>query len=706
MHSGMKFADPELPVAERIRDLVARMTIEEKISQMQHDAPAIPRLGIPEYNWWNECLHGVARAGKATVFPQAIGLAATFNPDLVLRVASAISDEARAKHHQALRQGNRAQYFGLTYWSPNINIFRDPRWGRGHETYGEDPCLTSRMGVAFVRGLQGDHPRYLKVVATPKHYAVHSGPEPKRHSFDARVSRRDLVETYLRAFRACVVEGGAFSVMGAYNRTNGEPCCASATLLGRFLREQWGFRGYVVSDCGAVCDIHQGHRVAADAAEAAAMAVKAGCDLECGCTYRALGDALRRGLVSEADIDRCVSRLMEARIRLGMFDPEEINPWAAIPPARVHCVEHRRLALEAARQSVVMLKNADRLLPLDGSRLRKIAVVGPTAFDHGVLLGNYHGYSGTLTTILEGIVNAASPGLQVEYAKGCELAGGRPADENHIRWVTGGADAIIAVLGYAPSLEGEEGETGDSEIVLGGDRRVLHLPGSQLDLLKKLHATGKPVILVLTGGSPIEIAWAEENIPAILAVFYPGEEGGNAVADVIFGNCNPAGRLPFTVPASLDQLPDFEDYSMRGRTYRFMTERPLYGFGYGLSYTRFRYGNLRITPARTNGTEPIEVRVEVQNIGDMAGDEVVQLYLADPVASVPAPVCHLEGVMRISLGPGEKQDVSFVLQPEQLALYTDDGEPFVEPGEFVVSVGGGQPAAGAGAVTGRFIVAG
>jgi len=353
-----------------------------------------------------------------------------------------------------------------------------------------------------------------------------------------------------------------------------------------------------------------------------------------------------------------------------------------------------------------MLKNADRLLPLDGSRLRKIAVVGPTAFDHGVLLGNYHGYSGTLTTILEGIVNAASPGLQVEYAKGCELAGGRPADENHIRWVTGGADAIIAVLGYAPSLEGEEGETGDSEIVLGGDRRVLHLPGSQLDLLKKLHATGKPVILVLTGGSPIEIAWAEENIPAILAVFYPGEEGGNAVADVIFGNCNPAGRLPFTVPASLDQLPDFEDYSMRGRTYRFMTERPLYGFGYGLSYTRFRYGNLRITPARTNGTEPIEVRVEVQNIGDMAGDEVVQLYLADPVASVPAPVCHLEGVMRISLGPGEKQDVSFVLQPEQLALYTDDGEPFVEPGEFVVSVGGGQPAAGAGAVTGRFIVAG
>ncbi len=702
MSSGMQFTNPELPVVERVRDLVARMTTEEKISQMQHEAPAIPRLGIPEYNWWNECLHGVARAGKATVFPQAIGLAASFNPDLMFRVASAISDEARAKHHQAIRQGNRAQYFGLTFWSPNINIFRDPRWGRGHETYGEDPYLTSRMGVSFVKGLQGSHQRYLKLVATPKHYAVHSGPEPKRHSFDARVGGRDLVETYLRAFRTCVIEGGAFSVMGAYNRVNGEPCCASRVLLQHYLREQWGFRGYVVSDCGAICDIHQGHRVASDAPDAAARAVKAGCDLECGCTYRAIGDALRRGLITEADIDRCVGRLMEARMRLGMFDPEQTNPWAAIPPERVHCAEHRLLALESARQSVALLKNTGGLLPLDACKIRKIAVFGPTAFDHGVLLGNYYGYSGALTTILEGIVNAASPGTNVEYAKGCELAGGKPADERHVQWVTSGADVIIAVLGYAPSLEGEEGETGDSEIVLGGDRRILHLPGHQLDLLKKLHATGKPVILVLTGGSPIEVSWAAENIPAILAVFYPGEEGGNAVADVLFGRFNPAGRLPFTVPASLDQVPDFEDYSMRGRTYRFMEGTPLYRFGHGLSYTTFRYSNLRVSPERSNGKDQIEVTATVQNTGPVAGDEVVQLYLADTMASVPVPVRHLEGVQRVHLKPGETRQVRFVLLPEQLAAYQDDGEPFIEPGDFTVSVGGGQPVEGVSAVTGTF----
>ena len=686
-----RFMDASLPLAERVEDLISQLTIEEKVGQMMHEAPAVERLGVPAYNWWNEGLHGVARAGGATVFPQAIGMAASFDVPLMHRVATAISDEARAKHHQALRHGNCGQYFGLTYWSPNINIFRDPRWGRGQETYGEDPYLTSRMGVAFVRGLQGDDPKYLKLVATPKHYAVHSGPEPKRHAFDAVASPRDLAETYLPAFKAAVREAKAFSVMGAYNRTNGEPCCGSPTLLQKTLREAWGFDGYVVSDCGAIDDFHTGHKVTRDAPESAALAVKNGCDLNCGCTYSALIEALRRGLIREPEIDASLRRLFTARFRLGMFDPDESVPFAKTPASVVNSAAHRELARQMARESIVLLKNQDNLLPLDASKLRGIGVIGPTAMDMRVLLGNYYGYSSRMITPMEGIVGAVSPGTNVVYYRGCDLAGSRPVDEGRIKWMTREVDVLVAFVGLSPELEGEEGETIDSEVVVGGDRRMIGLPGQQGRLLEVLKASGKPVVLVLTGGSALEIAWGQREIPAILSLWYPGEEGGNAIADVLFGRYNPAGRLPVTVPRSMDQLPDFEDYRMKGRTYRFMEAQPLYRFGYGLSYTTFAYSNLRLSKSEIEPTESVTVSVDVQNSGAKAGDEVVQLYVSDVEAAVPVPRLHLEGFERLALKPGERKTVSFELKPEQLAAYADDGSPFVEPGSFVISVGGGQP---------------
>ena len=686
--ASMIFMNADLPIEERVKDLVSRLTLDEKVAQMVHNAEAIPHLGIPEYSWWNECLHGVARAGKATVFPQAIGMAASFDPELMFQVATAISDEARAKHHQAALQGNRGWYFGLTFWSPNINIFRDPRWGRGHETYGEDPYLTSRMGVAFVRGLQGDDPRYLKLVATPKHYAVHSGPEPARHGFDAVVGQRDLRETYLPAFKACVQEGHAASVMGAYNRTNGEPCCASKTLLQDILRDEWGFEGYVVSDCGAICDIHEHHKITKNPPESAALAVRNGCELNCGAVYPSLVAAVQMGLIDEEKIDDAVGRLMTARFRLGMFDPPGQVPYSQIPPEIVNCERHRSLALQIARESIVLLKNEKSLLPLD-KEIRSIAVVGPTAFSPRALVGNYYGFSPRVTTILEGIVGAVSPGTQVNYAKGCPLADEPPTATDMIDCDLEDVDAIIAVLGNTAELEGEEGAVADSDG--GGDRSQIGLPGRQEDLLRDLHATGKPVVLVLTGGSPIALGWAAENIPAIVMAWYPGEAGGEAVADVLFGDYNPSGRLPVTFVKSLDQVPPFEDYCMEGRTYRFLREEPLYRFGYGLSYTKFEYSNLRLGKDRIGPNESLSVTVEVENVGTAAGDEVVQMYVRDVESSVPVPIHHLEGIQRLDLKPGEKREVSFTLHSEQLVVYGDDGKSFVEPGEFVVSVGGCQP---------------
>ena len=692
----LKYQDPELPVADRAADLVSRMTLEEKVSQMLHESPAIERLGIAEYNWWTECLHGAGRAGAATVFPQAIGMAASFNPRLLGRVAAAISDEVRAKHHQAARQGNRGQYFGLTCWSPNVNIFRDPRWGRGQETYGEDPYLTARMGVVFVRGLQGEDPKYLKVVATPKHYAVHSGPEAERHSFDAAVGRRDLHETYLPAFKACVQEGKAASIMGAYNRVNGEPCCASKTLLGEILRGQWGFDGYVVSDCWAICDLHKNHKVTRTPPASAAMAVRNGCDLNCGSLYPSLLAAVKVGLITEGEIDVALRRLMVARMRLGMFDSPQQVRYAQFPPHMVLCAAHRRLARQMARESIVLLKNADDLLPLNKD-IKSVAVIGPAAYEPTILHGNYFGFSPRMVTPLEGIVGAVSPGTQVTYVKGCDLAGDSPLDTKRLEWVLTGAEVIIAVMGYSPELEGEQNATIDPQSI--GDRLDINLPGRQEELLKRLHASGKPIVLVLTGGSAIAINWADRNIPAILMAWYPGQAAGIALADVLFGEYNPAGRLPVTFVKSLDQVPPFENYSMKGRTYRFMENEPLYPFGYGLSYTSFGYSNLRLSKDRIGPGESIRVKVDVENTGRRAGDEVVQLYVSDVEATVPVPIRHLEGFNRVHLQPGRKKTVTFTLKAEQLAAYDDEGRPFVEPGQFVVSVGGGQGVGrGAGAV--------
>jgi beta-glucosidase len=681
-----RYLDTRRPLAARVGLLVSQMTLREKIAQMLHRAPPIPRLQVPAYNWWNECLHGVGRAGRATVFPQAIGLAATFNVPLVGRIATAISDEARAKHHQALRQGNLGQYFGLTFWTPNINIFRDPRWGRGQETYGECPHLTARMGVVFTKGLQGHDPKYLKLVATPKHFAVHSGPESTRHSFDAVVGQRDLRETYLPAFEACVREGRAFSVMGAYNRTNGEPCCGSRTLLQKILRQEWGFEGYVVSDCWAIQDFHLGHKVTQTPQESVALAVRNGCDLNCGNIYPRLLEAVQEGLVTEAEITRSVTRLFTARFRLGMFDPEKKVPWSKLSPKIVNCAAHQKLARQAARESVVLLKNEGGLLPLS-KELKHVGVIGPNAASLKVLLGNYNGFAPQLSTVLEGLVGAVSSATQVNYAEGCDLTGDRPLHRGYeVNDVLQDVDVIIAVLGNTPDLEGEEGSA-----QVSGDRTGMELPGRQLELLQKIQATGKPVVLVLTGGSPIELQWAAANVPAIVMAWYPGEQGGAAVAEVLFGDYNPAGRLPVTFPKSLDQVPAFTEYAMAGRTYRFMAEAPLYRFGYGLSYTKFAYSKLTLSKNKIAAGASITVSADVKNVGRCDGDEVVQLYVKDVAASVPVPLVHLEGCRRVALRAGQKKTVTFKLLPAALAAYADDGTAFIEPGEFRVSVGGGQP---------------
>ncbi len=685
----LPYRNPDLPLERRVDDLIGRMTLEEKVNQMTYTAPAIPRLGVPQYNWWNEALHGVARAGVATVFPQAIGLAATWDTDLMHRVAGVIGDEGRAKYHEAVREGKRDQYYGLTFWSPNINIFRDPRWGRGQETYGEDPYLTGQMGVQFVRGLQGDDPRYYKVIATLKHYAVHSGPEPARHQFDARVDERDLRETYLPAFRAGILDGKAASVMGAYNRTNGVPCCASPRLLDRILRTEWGFRGYVVSDCGAITDIYRGHHYAGSAAEAAADAVRAGDDLDTGQDYRALVQAVQSGLVSEAEIDRSVKRLFTARFRLGMFDPDERVPYAQIPYSVNDSAEHRALALQAARESTVLLRNVKDALPLRKS-LQRVAVIGPNADDVEVLLGNYNGTPSHAVTPLAGI-RAKLPGAQVTAARGCEhtrsdaklLAEAVESAKN--------ADVAICVLGLSPRLEGEEMRVNAAGFS-GGDRTSLDLPQPQEELLEAVAATGKPVVLVLLNGSALSVNWAARHVPAIVEAWYPGEESGTALADVLFGDYNPAGRLPVTFYRSVDQLPPFEDYRMAGRTYRYFTGEPLYPFGHGLSYTRFRYGKLRVgsDASRITGTE-LQVTAEVKNDGAREGDEVVQLYVSRPGAPVPVPIRSLQGVRRVHLQPGEKQTVSFTLTPRQLSMILDDGRRVETPGEVEISVGGKQP---------------
>lgn len=824
------YLDPGLTVEERVNDLVSRMTLQEKISQMMNDADSISRLGIPNYNWWSEGLHGVAAAGVATVFPQAISLGATWNDSLIQEVADVISTEFRAKFNDFQSKYDHGIFKGLTVWSPNINIFRDPRWGRGQETYGEDPYLTSRIGVAFVKGLQGNDPNYFKVISTPKHYAVHSGPEPLRHVFDAVTDYRDFADTYTPAFYACITEGKAYSIMGAYQRYLGKPCCTSDLLLKDVLRDKWGFQGYVVSDCGAITDIYANHKYVKTAPEAAALGVLAGCDLECGQTYDSLEVAVKLGLVKESDIDICVKRLFTARFKLGLFDPPAMVKFNQIPITENDSPEHRALALKTARQAIVLLKNQDNMLPLKKD-LKNIAVIGPNADVPYVLYGNYNGISSNPVTPLQGIKNKL-PDANITYVKGSNLAGEEPdfsilsesmvsfdnapglkaeyydntnlsgspiitrvdnkidfdytvnppaAGKNQnfsVRWTgqlkvdksgdyfigfngddgyrvfidgkmmleywndhapvlksfpiklekgkkydlvveyyqgKGGAvaqmeiamavkdfmapvleavknaEVIIYVGGISAGLEGEEMPV-NIDGFKGGDRTSLDLPAIQDKVLKALKATGKPVILVLMNGSALSVNWANDNLPAIVEAWYPGEEGGSAIADVIFGDYNPAGRLPVTFYKSVNDLPPFEDYKMEGRTYRYFRGKPLFEFGYGLSYTTFGYSNLTV-PEGVKSGEKVSVSVDVENTGKTDGDEVVELYVRILNPSVPAPIHALKGFRRIHFKAGEKKTVSFELSARDLSVINDDNNRVVEPGDFEIFVGGCQPSA-------------
>uniref|UniRef100_Q024C7 Glycoside hydrolase, family 3 domain protein n=1 Tax=Solibacter usitatus (strain Ellin6076) TaxID=234267 RepID=Q024C7_SOLUE len=818
--SQLPFMDPDLSAERRAADLVARMTLDEKVLQMQNSAPAIPRLGIPAYDWWNEALHGVARAGLATVFPQAIGLAATWDATLMHRIAETISTEARAKYNEAIRNDDHSRYRGLTFWSPNINIFRDPRWGRGQETYGEDPFLTSRMAVAFIKGMQGEDPHYYKVIATAKHYAVHSGPESSRHQFDVKPSPRDLADTYLPAFRASIVEARADSLMCAYNRVDGIPACASTDLLEKRLRGEWGFQGFVVSDCGAVSDIFRGHHYQPDAASASAVAVKAGTDLTCGNEYRALVDAVKTGLITEPEINRSLERLFVARFKLGMFDPPERVPFSNIPYSEVDSAGHRKIALEAARKSIVLLKN-DGTLPLKSS-IKKIAVIGPAADDAEALLGNYNGFSSLQVTPLAGIehqwagkaevryalganytaqsqaplpASVLTPptgtgrGLQAEYFDGPEfqgepklrrivslpevqagildpavaaafpkraysvrwtgtlhapvtgeytfsprggfgrlamrifleereltadppptgrgrplllhaqLIGGRaypirveysasgPAASAQVLWAppdapllaaaieaVSNADVTLAFVGLNPSLEGEEMPVSVPGFQ-GGDRTNLELPEPQEKLIEAAIATGKPVVVVLASGSAVAMNFAAQHASALLETWYNGEETGTAIADTLAGINNPSGRLPVTFYRSVDQLPPFEEYAMKGRTYRYFNGDALYSFGFGLSYSKFQYSALK---TRRAGSGTI-VASRVRNASSIEGDEVVQLYVNGSGADGD-PIRSLRGFQRIHLRPGESREVHFPLGQEDLTNR-----------KLHISIGGGQP---------------
>jgi len=853
------YLNPKLPLEQRVDDLIGRMTLEEKVAQMRDHAIAIPRLGVPKYDWWNEGLHGVAFSGYATNFPQVIGMAATWDADLVHKMAETISTEARAKYNEAMSHDQHEAFFGLTFWAPNINIFRDPRWGRGQETYGEDPFLTSRMGVAFVSGMQGSDPRYFRVVSTPKHYAVHSGPELLRHGFNVNVSPHDLEDTYLPAFRATVTETHAQSVMCAYNAIDGAPACASTMLLGEHLRDAWKFDGYVVSDCGAVADVYSGHHYSVDMPHAAAAALKAGTDLECGYktwqAFPSLIDAVRQGLIKEADLDNALRRLFRARFKLGMFDPPSSYAYGRIPASEVNSPEHRQQSLHAARESMVLLKNQGQTLPLKAG-IARIAVVGPTAEFVQSLQGNYNGPPPSPvyplngiekrfasakvayaqgSTLVEGFAmpiehtalhpaSGSGNGLTGEYFSTQDLSGtpvlsridrnvnfnwdkvvpvnGLQRNNYSVRWsgsftppapgeyklgvrvnycyscenqesfrlyldgkllvessgkttgergavieapvtfsdaqphpirleyfhTTGTAginltwqapaavlrdqaveaardsDVTIAFVGLSPELEGEEMPVKLAGFS-GGDRTSIDLPAAQEELLKALATTGKPLVVVLQNGSALAVNWAQQNANAILEAWYPGEEGGTAIAETLAGDNNPGGRLPLTFYSSLSQIPPFEEYSMRGRTYRYFTGKPLYGFGFGLSYTSFAYENLKIAPSQVQAGNPVEVQADVRNTGAVAGDEVVELYLTQP-PGVEIPLRVLVGFKRVHLAPGQSAHVSLTIDPRSLGQVDQKGNRVIVPGEYSVSLGGAQPQDAASVLTGKFNVTG
>jgi len=685
--------DTKLSFKERAKALVSTMTLEEKVSQLTYESKAIGRLGVKEYNWWNECLHGVARAGVATVFPQSIGMAASFNDELMHDVATAISDEARAKHHEAKRQGDNNIYKGLTFWSPNINIFRDPRWGRGHETYGEDPYLTSRMGIEFCKGLQGDDEKYLKLVATVKHFAVHSGPEADRHKFDAIASAKDMKETYLPAFEACIKEAGAYSVMGAYNRTNGEACCASHTLLQETLRDEWGFDGVVVSDCGAIKDIYHDHHLVETPAEAAALAVKNGCEINCGWVYPHLLEAVKEGHITEAEIDVAVNRAVLALMKLGMFDEDKRVPYASIPYEINDCEKHHELSKQMARESLVLLKN-DKMLPLNKSKVKTIAVIGPNADNKDALIGNYYGTPSVYHTVLEGIRQMA-PEAKVIYAPGCSVsktaeafwgekpdwgfAEARAAAEN--------ADAVILVLGLTAEFEGEESAaTGE-----GGDKTDIKMTGAQEELMEAVTSVGTPTVLVNMTGSCMDLRKSVEKCEAIIQAWYPGQFGGLVIAEAIFGEFSPSGKLPITFYNDMSQIPDFNDYSMENRTYKFFDGKPMFPFGFGLSYGNIEYYDVKLSCDKIAVGEDVSVSINCINRGEMDVKETVQVYLRDDNASTRVPIYKLVNFRKVDLLAGEEQMVSFAIKAKEMAVITDAGKSVIEPGMFTAFIGGSQP---------------
>lgn len=685
------YLNAEYDAKERARDLVSRMTLEEKASQLRYDAPSVERLGVPRYNWWCEALHGVARAGVATVFPQAIGLAAIFDDKYLREIADIIATEARAKYNSYSSKNDRGIYKGITMWSPNINIFRDPRWGRGHETYGEDPYLTSRLGVAFVKGLQGGG-KHLKVAACAKHYAVHSGPEGLRHGFDASATQKDMEETYLPAFEACVKEAKVESVMGAYNRTNGELCCASKTLILDILRGKWEFDGHFVSDCGAICDFHMHHHVTKTAPESAALALKNGCDLNCGTTYLHILTALGEGLVTEDDITAAAERLFTTRMKLGMFDAD--CEYDKIPYDVVDCPAHKQKNLEASRKSMVLLKN-DGLLPLDKSKLKSIAVIGPNSDSHVMLNGNYNGTASRYITILDGIHEAAGDDVRVYYSEGCHLYKDSVEpltliDDRLAEAVSAAEQADVAVLclGLDSTIEGEEGDANNSHA--GGDKTDLNLPGRQQKLLEAIVATGKPVILVLGAGSALAVGYAQEHCAAILNAWYPGSMGGHAVADILFGKCSPSGKLPVTFYNDTAELPDFEDYSMQGRTYRYIKGDCLYPFGYGLTYSRTELSELKAPSSGTKG-DSVSISVTVENTGGYDVEEVLQCYVKDLQSKFAVSNHSLCAFKRVALKKGEKKQVELEISPRAFEAVNDDGERVQDGKLFRIWVGTSQP---------------
>lgn len=694
MQEYKAYLDENLGFEERAKDLVSRMTLEEKVFQTLYTAPAIERLGVKAYNWWNEALHGVARAGVATVFPQAIGLAATFDEDLLEEVADTISTEGRAKFNMQQKYNDTDIYKGLTFWSPNVNIFRDPRWGRGHETYGEDPYLSSRLGVRFVEGIQGHDKKYMKAAACAKHFAVHSGPEDIRHSFNAVVSKQDLYETYLPAFKACVQEAEVESVMGAYNRTNGEPCCGSKTLLKDILRGEWGFKGHVTSDCWAIQDFHEYHKITSTPEESVTLAMNNGCDLNCGTMYSYLLYAVRDGLVEEKTLDQAVIRLVTARMKLGLFDHPEKVSFNQIGYEQVDNKEHKKLNLKASRKSIVLLKNEDQLLPLDKSKLKTVGVIGPNANNRKALVGNYEGTASEYVTVLEGIKEYLGEDIRVYYSEGCHLfkekIQGLSAKNDRLaeaRAVCDMSDVVIACFGLDPGLEGEEGDQGNE--FASGDKKDLNLPGIQGDIIKELYKSGKPVILVLLSGSALSVCWEEEHIPAIIQGWYPGAQGGRAIAEMIFGEYSPEGKLPVTFYRTTEELPEFTDYNMANRTYRYMEKEALYPFGYGLSYTDFELDNVSVSADEILPGKDITCTAEITNTGSLAGAETIQVYVK--VKMDEAPNWQLKGLKKVSLQPGEKETVTVTLNDEAFGLYNNDGKLVLNEAEYELYVGTCQP---------------